>query len=274
MNSSDLATSVWYAGNQPYGYNRVGNPLIKSIGIILMMVGVSAQVASIVFWGVAITLFILYIPFNQRSRIGIISVHIGLGSLLVFVTNPMTKIIPYNTLQARMQLDVPHVAVIDGLFVLSALSMMITLFMAYRAFTSRDLALLVDLVPTTRGARNFFANWLFSYAYSAMRVPSILIAASISLRSRGIGKPRWWKLFYDPSGLADDLGPWILYFIREMREMVHMIDYLIRSRMRPSRRPWGKVFLHWSTTDLSMAGAFLVSGLGGPLLSAALETYL
>jgi hypothetical protein len=74
---------VWFARNQPYGYWRAGNPIVKLLGFITMMVGTFARDPSLSIQGAMIVFVMLLMPFKPRSRWQVFFINFGLGSSIV-----------------------------------------------------------------------------------------------------------------------------------------------------------------------------------------------
>jgi len=249
---SERAKDIWYAKNQPYGYWRVGNPIIKISVIIIMLFGIIYDDPSLTLQGSILTFLMLWAPFNPRSIIQNLFINLGLGAFMVSLFLP--SILPYDYL--RIVTNIPSVAKIEWLWIGIFFIMGYALFSITRAITSRDYAWFVDLCPKV--FKKKIAGIIFSFPYGLLRAPIVFEQTNISIRSRGFHLPFSFKAFSSFEFFINTLGIWILLIYRETNEMVLTIDYVLVSRVKPLQRrtPIARVF---SVTDLGVFGVIIFS---------------
>jgi len=250
MTNRPSADDVWYARNQPYGYWRVGNPIVKACAVLLMSIGLVAQQASLVFQCSLLIWIMLWMPFRPTSKTMIVLIHLGLGGILVGLFAP-SMLVDYGALDIKIPIQqVGSLKVLETLYIFFGVFSFV---FASRAVTSRDYAWLITVFP--RSMKTETTGYIFSYAYALVRLPSVLGEVNISILSRGLRLP---LSLFPVSNRLDSFGIWTLAVYREMNEMASTIEYQIVSKLKPETRttPVGKYF---STTDASVLGIILAS---------------
>lgn len=249
--------AVYYARTQPYGYWRVGNPVIKIIALFIMTLGAFIKNPSLTLQGAAIIFIILWAPFNPRSKFQIIAINFGLGFIVIHLLSE--NIIPYEAL--RFTTEIPYIAKINWMQIFIIFITIIAYISTARAITSRDYAWLIDIFPIKWKRENFGAS-IYSFAYGFLRFPNVVWEIDISIRSRGGRRPYNPKTFKSLSSFELTLSLWTLQIAREIREMAFTVDYVISSRIRLSKRKT-PIWRSWSATDISIGG-LLLAGILGP----------
>lgn len=241
---------IWDAKNQPYGYWRAGNPIVKAATLISIIVGAFAQDPSLIVQGTIVVFIMLWAPFNPFSTFRTYVVNLGIGCFLVASFGP--SVVQYETL--RFTTDIPNIAKIDWLSVITVFIMFVAFFNISRAITSRDFAWLIDLTPNF--LRAHIAGIMYSFAYGFLRAPTVLWSADVAIRSRGGHRLISLRAWRSSKTFIDTLSIWSLYLLREMKEMAITVDYVVVSRVVLNRRKT-PIARKWSSTDISIAGVLL-----------------
>ena len=253
------SSDIWYARNQPYGYWRVGNPIVKLATLAVITVGIFVREPSLTFQGFAVVSLMVWAPFNPKSWFQIIFINFGLGVFFVGLLNPC--VIPYDSL--RFTWNIPMVAKIDGLLVIAMFCMMLAYIKVARVVTSRDYVWLIDIIPQKLWRKPIAAS-MYSHVYGVLRFPNVVWEANIAIRSRGGHSPFTLRILRSFDTLIDTFGLWLLYICRELKEVTLTIEYVIMSRVRLPKRK-APIWRSWSLTDYSIAGV-LVFGVFLPQL--------
>jgi hypothetical protein len=192
----------------------------------------------------------LWLPFKATSKFSIVVLHLGVGGVLVGLIAP-GMLVNYSDLDFNVPIE--HVASLRFVDTVCIVVAVFSYFFVAQAITSRDFAWLITLFP--KSERSYAASYVFSYAYAAIRLPSIVRELHISMLSRGLHLP---LSPFHYVGKFDSLGIWSLGMYREMKEMASTIEYQVVSRLKPESRktPVGAYF---SITDYSVAGIFVTS---------------
>lgn len=253
VNGSD----IWYARNQPYGYWRVGNPIVKMMAVFLLLFGVLVNSPSIIIQSSILIYIMLWLPFRPKSKFILVLINLGIGGFIVGLFYP-NVILDYQLLDIKIEIQ--HVASLKVLNIISIFLLVISLFFMTKAVTSRDYAWLISLMPNK--FKQSSSGYTYSYAYALIRVPLIISEANISLLSRGFNLPLALKLNFDR---IESSGLWLICIIRELRDMAVTIEHLIISKIKPENRitPIAK---HFSLTDLSILGIIIFSIIGPRVL--------
>lgn len=249
INSSD----IWYARNQPYGYWRVGNPIVKMIVVFLLLLGVLINSPSIVIQSSILIYIMLWLPFKPKNKLILVLINLGIGGFIVGLFFP-NVIIDYQLLDIKFEIQ--HVASIKVLNTISIFLLVISLIFMTKAVTSRDYAWLISLMP--KRFKKTSSGYTYSYAYALIRVPFIISEANISLLSRGYNLPLAFKLNIDR---VESSGLWLICIFRELRDMAITIEHLIISKIKPESRQT-PIAKHFSLTDLSILGIIIFSIIG------------
>lgn len=249
------ARTVLYYINQPYGYFKVGNPIIKYSVIILMFIGVFSRDIYLVIQSAIIILVMLWLPFKTYKNEKISTVIIG---FLSFGLAGFLKLnIPPNI--QKLALDIPGYMIIDVLYCVNLLIMLIIfiIFAKSNVLTTMDFSWIVDIFKSPKIRMNF-AGIVYSFAYGLLRFPELLENADIAIKSRGGNKP------LRPSGkpiierARINLSLWILYVFRSLEEMTRIIHYVITSRVKIRKREI-PLWRYWATSDYCIAGMIFFS---------------
>jgi len=239
---------IYFARNQPYGYWRVGNPIVKGFGIILMVIGAFSINPSLIIQSAIVIGIMLWAPFNPKSMFQIIIMNFGFGIIFVSMLNP--TIFPYDRLDNTT--SIPYIANINWLTIISMFIMMFALYSIVRAITSRDCIWFVTLIPNSLSRRHIGAI-TYSFIYGFMRFRHIVLDLDITIRGRGGYRPYAFKTMKTMNTFVDNFAYWFDGLLREMEEMRKIIQFVLISRIKITRRitPIARA---WSPTDFCIMG--------------------
>ncbi|MFW6002177.1 MAG: hypothetical protein ACOCQD_02455 [archaeon] len=257
MENTVNGSDIWYARNQPYGYWRVGNPIVKMVVVFLLLFGVLVKSPSIIIQSSILIYIMLWLPFKPKNKLVLVLINLGIGGFIVGLFYP-NVILNYNILDIKFEIQ--HVASIKILHVVSIFLLVISLLFMTKAVTSRDYAWFISLLPNK--FKKSSSGYTYSYAYALIRVPLIISEANVSLLSRGFNLPFALRLKVDR---IESSGLWLICIFRELRDMAVTIEHLIISKIKPENRitPVAK---HFSLTDLSISGIIIFSIIGPRVL--------
>lgn len=246
------ASDVWYGRNQPYGYWRVGNPVVKIATVLVLAVGALTETPYLILQGSAVLVIMLFAPCSTTSKAYNFVVNFGLGSVAVALLGP--RYLPYDKLAVTT--NIPGVTEVDWLMVGSFVIMMVVLATVRRAATSRDYAWIIDALPSTEAGLRV-GGAVFAFSYGLLRGPSLLWMTRDSLQARGVPSPFAWTSMKSPDAAINIWGLWVLAIFRKLFTMADTVHYNIASRLRPGFRRT-PILRYWSATDLSIAGLIVV----------------
>ena len=262
INSKD----VYFARNQPYGYWRVGNPIVKITIVILIAIGVFVKDPSLVLQASAVVFIMLWARFDPKSKFQIVVINFGLGFVIVSLLDP--NVSPYNLL--RFTTIIPYIAKIDWSFVVMTFVMMGTFLAVRPAVTSRDYAWLINIFPTVWFRENV-GGTIYSFAYGIHRLQDAVWDADTAIRSRGGHRPSL-RTLRSLDTLINTLSLWTWYLLREIEEMRITVQYVILSRIKiPTRKT--PIARKWSLTDISILG-IVVMGIVIPRVVTFAKVFL
>ena len=232
---------VWYGYNQPYGYWKVGNPIVKVSVLALVILGTFAQDPSLTFQGLAAIFIMLYAPSDPNSRY---------QNLFIIAS---LYLVPYDSL--RLTTTIPTIATIDWFSIMTVLIVFYAFFKVAVAATTRDFAWFIDLMPKSLHMQ--VGGLMYSYAYSIPRILNMMREADEAIRSRGGYSPFALSTLRSLNRFIDTIGVWSLNIMRQMEEMAVTIDYTIVSRIVMGKRGKTPIVRKWSKTDYTMAGVLV-----------------
>jgi hypothetical protein len=241
---------IWYGSNQPYGYWRVGNPIVKGSVLIVVIAGFFLKVPSLTFQGLAALFIMLWAPVNPDSPYQTFLMNIGLGSFII----TSLYFVPYDSL--TFTTIIPNIATINWLSVMTAFILMFAFLKVSAAATTRDFAWFVDVMP--KHLREQVGVLVYSYAYSIIRVSGIFWEADEAIRSRGGYRPFALCTLRSLDSFVDTLGIWCLFIKRQMDEMALTVDYIINSRIMLGKRGKTPIVRKVSQTDWAMIGMLVI----------------
>jgi len=239
---------IWYPINQPYGYWKVGNPIVKFSAIFLVIIGALFWNPTLIFQSICIIFMMIYIPVNPYSKFQIIFVNFFLGLFLVL----LFFYVSFDSL--KFSTEIHGVATIEWFFVFTFLIMSFSFWIVSKTITTRDYAWLIDIIP--KYWRGFVGGFVYSFGYAILRFPKILWEADVTIRSRGGYRPFSPKILFDSNKLIDTFGIWTLYLVREMKDMVINVNYVIVSRVMLNKKtPIARI---WRLIDLAIMGVLVL----------------
>jgi hypothetical protein len=249
---------IWYGYNQPYGYWRVGNPLVKVSVLTIVIAGTFMEEPSLTFQGLAALFIMLFAPVNPDSRYQNFIMNFGLGSFII----TSLYFVPYDSL--RFTRIIPNIATIDWLSIMTALIIFLAFLKVVSVATTRDFAWLVDLMP--KHLREQVGGLVYSFGYSIPRAPGILWEADEAIRSRGGYRPFALSTLWSLDRFVDTIGIWILYIMRQIEEMALTVDYTIESRIMLGKRGKTPIVRKLSQTDYAMVGMLVIGIIGSRIM--------
>lgn len=246
---------IWSGFNQPYGYWRLGNPILKLIIIFLLIYSFVIADYGLMIQIIALILIILYMPYDESSKISMFFMSFGFGGLIIGLLSPI--FIHFNKYEIKS--EIKNIATIDIFRVIMAALLIIIFFLISKAFTSRDYAWLIDLFKW-KSLRLKLALYFHSYCYTLLRGHTVLQKVDISLRTRGILRPT--KIFSHSEKsidiFIDIFGLWLLNLFAYSRKIEKTIIFVLVSRYNVYERQtplWRK----WSPNDISILGVLLLT---------------
>lgn len=185
----------------------------------------------------------LWMPFNFKNKYLMFILNAGIGCCLISCLHP-DYLINYEVLDISYKIN--GVATIKILFIASMFLIIFSLFFITRAITSRDYAWIINLLPTEN--RLASSGYIHSYAYAIIKLPRIITEANISILSRGLYLPFSIKWNINRTDL---FGLWMLFIIRECKEMALTIEYVLTSKIKPQTRVT-PIARHFSPNDYNI----------------------
>lgn len=247
------AEAVFHGRCAPYGYFKVGNPIVKFTLIILITVAVYLRDFNLVVQTAIIILFMIWMPFRYVKYQKASSFIMGLIAMgiagLSFIKLPFGL--------SDLTLNIPGYADIDILYAINLLIALIVYFIIAKSdvFATRDFAWIVDLSQNKK-LRELLAGNIFSFAYGILRFPEAIQIGSISIKSRGGDYPFSRKGLLSLKENMTNFSLWVLYFIRIIEEMTQIVEYVLVSRVRVRKRKI-PIWRDWYSSDYTVSGMII-----------------
>lgn len=205
-----------------------------------------------------LALLIVYLPSTKNSRIVNLFTNFGLGTLLIGSISIAIKLLG----SVLPVYNLAGVAKLDTLTIFSFIIIAFGLFKFSNAFTSRDIAWMIDFLGAQK--RGNVAAHVYSFMYGLLRWPSIINHIDNTVRSRG-GDPVHRSFFWGRRATAvDAIGLRMSNMIKHLDEMTLNVQYVMHSRIRVDTR--GSISgEHWSPADYGILGALFLVIIGKPI---------